>query len=406
MQDYPDEPSWPYLDKLICQWREKEEKVRAACGEPPAPPYGRCRIFSERGQQPTEEWLEEAGMSPTSSPTDRPSVSPSASPSAAPSTKPSAAPTAPPSSSPTAAPSPSPSAYPTLSPTAAPSRSPVTSSPVEEIGDDGIELEPDDAGTDPTPRRPSRFRPSRPAVAPNPTPTEPSPISPRHPSRFQPLRPAISPSSMPTAIPTILPSASPISPTPSPSASPSVSPTATPSAAPTSPSQFGQDATAPAIPPEIDCANFDVPGGYDRMCHSSAPCCDEERAETNYCWNVYENVFPGSLINSACYHCCPGKEIGPEKEVHPEGYIKTIQCSDYNAQRYCKQNSCCERGRESSPYCEREFEKFSPVVWEQMCVSVCKVQQGELFFRDFLTKILLSNISGTVVRSHITMSAV
>jgi hypothetical protein len=60
LQDYEDAESWPYLDKLICAWRKKEEETRAECGEDPAPPYGRCKLW--RGQEPTEEWLqEEAG---------------------------------------------------------------------------------------------------------------------------------------------------------------------------------------------------------------------------------------------------------------------------------------------------------------------------------------------------------
>lgn len=45
---------------MICQWRIEEEKVRSACSQAPASPYGRCELF--RNQDPTAEWLaEEAG---------------------------------------------------------------------------------------------------------------------------------------------------------------------------------------------------------------------------------------------------------------------------------------------------------------------------------------------------------
>jgi len=75
MDDYPDAESWPYLDKLICQWRKEEEAVRSSCGLDPAPPYGRCQLF--RNQEPTAEWFREAGMAgdadePTPQPTRKP----------------------------------------------------------------------------------------------------------------------------------------------------------------------------------------------------------------------------------------------------------------------------------------------------------------------------------------------
>jgi Eukaryotic-type carbonic anhydrase len=61
LQDYPDAEPWAYLEKLICNWRIAEDKVRANCGLPAATPYARCQLF--RGQEPTPEWLaEEAGQ--------------------------------------------------------------------------------------------------------------------------------------------------------------------------------------------------------------------------------------------------------------------------------------------------------------------------------------------------------
>lgn len=57
MQDFEGEPSWAYLDKLICRWRREEEKKRAECGLPPAPVYKMCELY--RGQVRTPEDLNE-----------------------------------------------------------------------------------------------------------------------------------------------------------------------------------------------------------------------------------------------------------------------------------------------------------------------------------------------------------
>jgi hypothetical protein len=53
MQDYEDEPHWPYLDKLICQFRKVEEAQRKSCNLDPAPVYKMCELY--RGQARTEE---------------------------------------------------------------------------------------------------------------------------------------------------------------------------------------------------------------------------------------------------------------------------------------------------------------------------------------------------------------
>jgi Eukaryotic-type carbonic anhydrase len=58
LQGYDDVQSWPYLDKLICAWRQAEEKVREKCGLPPAPAYGRCKLF--RGQEQNNDWTGES----------------------------------------------------------------------------------------------------------------------------------------------------------------------------------------------------------------------------------------------------------------------------------------------------------------------------------------------------------
>lgn len=45
LQQYHDVEPYPYLDKLICQWRETEERERARCGLPSVPPYRGCFIY-------------------------------------------------------------------------------------------------------------------------------------------------------------------------------------------------------------------------------------------------------------------------------------------------------------------------------------------------------------------------
>lgn len=75
MQDFEGEPSWPYLDKLICQWRKEEEKKRLACGLPPAPVYKMCELY--RGQVRTDDDFE-APTEQVQNPTFAPLVAPPA----------------------------------------------------------------------------------------------------------------------------------------------------------------------------------------------------------------------------------------------------------------------------------------------------------------------------------------
>ncbi len=69
MQDFEGEPSWPYLDKLICRWRREEEEKRVSCGLPPAPVYKMCELY--RGQTRTADDFEaptQAVIVPTRAP--------------------------------------------------------------------------------------------------------------------------------------------------------------------------------------------------------------------------------------------------------------------------------------------------------------------------------------------------
>jgi hypothetical protein len=73
MDAYEGVASWPYLDKLICQWRRAEEEKRSHCGLDPAPVYKKCELY--RGQVRTEEDLYEAPINP-GTPTRAPLVGP------------------------------------------------------------------------------------------------------------------------------------------------------------------------------------------------------------------------------------------------------------------------------------------------------------------------------------------
>jgi len=131
LQDYEDAESWAYLDKLICQWRKEEEKVRKDCGDDPAPPYGRCELF--RNQKPSDEWLqEEAASLKATNQTTAPVTSPVERPSPAHDTVESQAPTTEVTPEPTEA-TPSPSDSTAKDPTNSPSKSPT------ESGKDGMQ---------------------------------------------------------------------------------------------------------------------------------------------------------------------------------------------------------------------------------------------------------------------------
>lgn len=78
LESNPNRDPWPFLDKLICQWREVEEKTREECGLASVPPYPGCRnpTRQENGASPT---MPPSTLAPVSTPTIPPSQSPIAS---------------------------------------------------------------------------------------------------------------------------------------------------------------------------------------------------------------------------------------------------------------------------------------------------------------------------------------
>jgi hypothetical protein len=125
------------------------------------------------------------------------------------------------------------------------------------------------------------------------------------------------------------------------------------------------------------------------MCFSSDACCESTRADTSFCWDVYDNYFPGNDIYSACSSCCvdeenpDGKEIGPPNPPHPTGIEKTLQCSTVdNPYRMCKENSCCSGS--DSGHCQELYDFWGDDM-EQICVSDTVVVSLSVFLTKPLT---------------------
>ena len=109
-----------------------------------------------------------------------------------------------------------------------------------------------------------------------------------------------------------------------------------------------------------------------RMCTSSDPCCEQVRTDSNFCWEIYDLVFPGTDMRETCGKCC-GLEVGQNFFATPKpGLPHQIQCSDFNVQRYCKSGGCCDNP--NSSFCQAEHNKMeinypNENAFEQICVS-------------------------------------
>jgi len=123
LDGYDDTEPWPMLDKLICQWRETEEKVREDCGLDSVTTYYPGCTNYDRGHTPAPS--APPNLEPSSAPsvTTVPSSDPTTSPvTQSPTNEPTKVPsTAEPTSDPTPVPT---TAVPTSEPTAAPSSDP------------------------------------------------------------------------------------------------------------------------------------------------------------------------------------------------------------------------------------------------------------------------------------------
>jgi hypothetical protein len=296
------------LDKLICQWRRVEEEARSSCGLDPSPPYGRCALF--RDQDPTAEWIAESKGE----------------------------------------------LFGAVPPTSAPLNSIVNATEAPFGGLGGASIAPSMAQSV-SPTSPVTELPTAAVVTTEPTHTvaPPDPDSiPWWQSWGNPIDVLSPPSSEPAAVT---------------NESPVSLSTGTPLQ--NSTTTVGNSANSTGgvgVPAMIECGNYSSVG-LERMCASSQPCCESTRSETTFCWDLYENVFPGSLIDSACYHCCDTpKVVGPPAPVLPE-LPKTVQCSMVDSPfRICKPDSCCTNPRSTSSYCNEIYDEYGDDI-EQICVS-------------------------------------
>lgn len=358
MQDYPDAESWSFLDKLICQWRKEEDKVRESCGLPPVAPYGRCALL--RDQQPTQEWLDEAAglihvsgsnqtsTAPPEAPDDEQTYNESGvvdaplGPSAAPSLSPGFRESGNGQPDSFFAPSSQPSLSSEVSGSDANSSIPP---PIDCLSLGGV-LDRMCFSSDPccsSPRSDTVFCAN---IYDNIFPGEAMKSACYH-CCATPLTVADEAVEIPGSANTF-------------SDMPSDIPTSSPE------SSIAYD----VIPPPIDCGNDKTL--IDRMCSSNDPCCESPRSDTMFCWNIYDNVFPGEQIISACYHCCSApKEIAKERPIDPE-IPKTIKCSAVdNPFRMCKENSCCSSPRSNSDFCKSVYAKHKGDI-ASICHYCCR----------------------------------
>ncbi len=92
-----------------------------------------------------------------------------------------------------------------------------------------------------------------------------------------------------------------------------------------------------------------------RICKEGG-CCDSVRSSTDQCHYVYE--FFGDFMTSVCSNCCnPTKELAPQPPLHP--VYSPIQCTLVDSpNRICKPNACCEPAASKSAYCKSVYEMY------------------------------------------------
>lgn len=121
--------------------------------------------------------------------------------------------------------------------------------------------------------------------------------------------------------------------------------------------------------PLINCGAWDI--NFPRMCSSKEACCGTVRADSAYCWDVYEQL--GTGIQAACHHCCdPSQPVGPTAPVRAD-LPQSIQCANLEniPNRMCREDSCCSNPRSESKYCTSIYDGFSDNEIEQICYYCC-----------------------------------
>ena len=137
LEAYEDSPPYPYLDRLICEWRKVEDKTREQCGLDTVDPYPGCfnpgrghtpfptTTTTESPKAPPQDGTDSQPGPPTQNPTPGPTPEPSPRPTNRP--PPTPLPTRPP---PTQNPTPLPTPEPSSTPTNRPPPTPLPTAPV------------------------------------------------------------------------------------------------------------------------------------------------------------------------------------------------------------------------------------------------------------------------------------
>jgi hypothetical protein len=414
LQADPNRNRWPFLDKLICQWREVEEQTREDCGLASVPAYPGCRNPDRSGGNPTLPPVAPV-VSPTPNPVPPTTFSPSPSNSPA-----DASPTPLPvarTSNPVASPTDSSNGvvcsdyngHPTINiarickaggccvnPRSASNH---CHSVYNFFGEDMNDVCSDCCNpakelgpvTPPHPEYPSidcttvdnPFRMCKPNSCCESTPSdssyctgvydtfgnempsvcwyccsEPKDIGSAGPVQPTPTLTTLSPLPPPVTAPVLTaPPTPPIPPTtPSPLPPPVTAPVLT--APPTPPTPPTPTPVAPPTNTDgIVCSDYDGHPTINigRICKAGG-CCDPIRSSSDHCHSTYE-FFEDSMA-SVCSDCCsPSKQLAPPPPDHPT-YLP-IQCSLVdNPYRICKPNSCCEPVKSLSSHCQGVYDTY------------------------------------------------
>eukprot|EP00545_Synedropsis_sp_CCMP1620_P000285 CAMPEP_0119029340 /NCGR_PEP_ID=MMETSP1176-20130426/40466_1 /TAXON_ID=265551 /ORGANISM="Synedropsis recta cf, Strain CCMP1620" /LENGTH=928 /DNA_ID=CAMNT_0006985675 /DNA_START=82 /DNA_END=2868 /DNA_ORIENTATION=- len=208
------------------------------------------------------------------------------------------------------------------------------------------------------------------AVAETSAPIAPSTSAPIVPSTSAPVTAAPSGSSAPSSEPSSEPSKTPI-------ALSSLTSLAPSAGIPVTSSEGGPVPSRPTVPAPFECPTFsDVDHGIDvnyrRMCKENSCCDGDVRSATNFCHDAYS--FFDDLMPAVCLSCCEEpKIIAPAPAPHPE--FNKIDCAEVeNPRRICKPDkttSCCGE-RSDTRYCEEVYRLFPGDLINSVCWYCCE----------------------------------
>jgi len=121
--------------------------------------------------------------------------------------------------------------------------------------------------------------------------------------------------------------------------------------------------TPPSSPsgaePPIKCLDYkeDERINMNRICKNGG-CCDSVKSASEHCHFVYS--FFGGNMGEICTDCCQ-KELAPPPPSHDTH--QPIDCSTIdNPLRICKPSSCCEEKKSNSFYCRRTYRKYGDTI--------------------------------------------